>query len=216
MKSMPKWFLLPPAAALLLVFGPLSMQSGAATPPEPVVTTAGDEKGGASLRERASRSTFANPKTPDFWQIGSTLIAVLVLGVGGVAVLRRLRNGPAAPRGANLMTLRQTLRLSGQRAVHAIEFDDRILLVGENERGLQSIDSGKATGPAADEAEVLLRSAPHAEAEAEEEGATPRNLLIPRPERPPTKLPTPPIDPQPRTPSSLGDFRTLLQKAGRS
>lgn len=213
MKSMPKWFLLPPAAALLLVLGPLSLKSGATPPAEPAQASIADEGSGTGLRDRAARATFASPKTPDFWQIGSTLIAVLVLGVGGIAVLRRLKQGPAAPRGASLMTLRQTLRLSGQRALHAIEFDDRILLVGENERGLQLIDSGKATGPAADEAEVLARTP--LPLEAEEEGATPRNLLIPRPERAAVKLPTPPVDHPQRAATGLGDFRSLLQKAGR-
>ena len=53
--------------------------------------------------------------------------------------------------------------------------------------------------------------------QAEDEGATPRNLLIPRPELPPQRrIPTPPAMPAARPTPGLNDFRNLLQKAGRS
>jgi flagellar biogenesis protein FliO len=130
-------------------------------------------------------------------------------------LLRRLRGPAAATRGAALMTLRQTLRLSARQAVHAIEFDDRILLVGESERGLALLESGKAPNRANDEAEIAARAAIAAAVDTQvddDDGATPKNLVIPRP---PAGLPRRSAPSEaPRTPG-LADFRNLLQKAGR-
>jgi len=228
MKSMPRWFLIPPAVAALLILGTLSMQGpastrGEATPPpattaEPVTTR--------TATNTTRRDAPPLPRTPDLMQTVSALIGVLLLGAGGVALLRRLRGTAQAPRGATLLTLRQTMRLSPRQALHAIEFDDRLLLVGESERGLSLLDSGKLPERAADEAEVLARS-PHAAAAAPagegdlDDGAVPKDLVIPRP--PATaarRLPTPPATPartdEARPAMGLADFRNLLQKVGRA
>jgi flagellar biogenesis protein FliO len=222
MKSMPKWLLIPPVVALLVVLGPLSMQGGTtarastneAAAQQPEVAGAQPAQG-----TRTNRLAITAPRSPDLWQMSSALVGVLLLGVVGVMLLRKLRGGAAPTRGSTLATLRQTLRLSARQAVHAIEFDDRILLIGEHERGLVLLDSGKLPERAADEAEVLAR---HVDilhrADDEDEGATPRNLLIPRPETPPpARIPTPPATAAAkRATPGLNDFRTLLQKVGRA
>ena len=117
MKAIPKWLLIPPFVAALLVLGPFSMQS-AATPAW---------------------------NWPDLWQtIGALLVMALLglvlLGAGGIVPRLRQRGQPA--RGA-VVTLRQTLRLSARKAVHAIEFDDRILLVAEHDGGLVLLETGR-------------------------------------------------------------------------
>jgi hypothetical protein len=149
--------------------------------------------------------------------MSSALVGVLLLGVAGLLVLKRLRRG-ARPAGATaLATLHQTLRLSPRQAVHAIEFDDRILLVGEHERGLVLLDRGR-TGSADDEAAVLGRGALTAAdlaaaVDADDDGAVPRDLVIPRPPHGP-RSPAPAVGTAPRA-TRLNDFRSLLQKASR-
>lgn len=225
MKSMPKWLLIPPAVALLVVLGPLSMQSGAttrATTPAASVQPPAAEAEPTVPTTRPNRLTITPPRSPDLMQMGSALVGVLLLGAVAIMVMRKLRGGATPTRGSQLASLRQTLRLSARQAVHAIEFDDRILLIGEHERGLVLLDSGKLPERLADEAEVLARhpaAAAAAAAEAaEDEGATPRNLLIPRPAvPPPARIPTPPAMPAAkRAMPGLNDFRNLLQKAGRA
>lgn len=118
MKAIPKWLLVPPLVAALVVLGPLSMQSAA--------------------------SPAWN--WPDLWQTTAAMLAVALLGLvllgAGGLVPRLRRRGQSTP-GAKLVTLRQTQRLSPQLTVHAIEFDDRILLVGEHARGLLLLESGR-------------------------------------------------------------------------
>jgi flagellar biogenesis protein FliO len=155
--------------------------------------------------------------------MASALTGVLLLGVGGVLLLRRLRQGKGALHGAALIGLRQTLRLSAKQAIHAIEFDERILLVGEGDKGLTLLETGRLPERAADEAEVASRTTDPAGAttmaEAADDGAVPRNLVIPRPAQAlPRRLPTPATTPATRKAENpaLADFRNLLQKAGRS
>jgi flagellar biogenesis protein FliO len=221
MKSMPKWLLVPPAVALLLL-GPLSMQGGSAAASKPLAAEAPPAAPPAAAEADPARTvrTPQVPRTPDLWQMGSALVGVLLLGVGGVMLLRKLRGGATPTRGSTLATLRQTLRLSARQAIHAIEFDDRILLVGEHERGLVLIESGRLPDRAADEATVFARhgGAGTAGPGAPEDGAVPKDLVIPRPDNPGRpRLPTPPVMPAPaRQFGGLNDFRALLQKAGRA
>lgn len=225
MKSMPKWFLIPPAVAALLILGTLSMQSGA--------DAAGDKRPPANDAPRAAAAGNTNPtgapnrreaaplpRTPDLTQMVSALAGVLVLGIGGAVLLRRLRGPVRAPRGASLLSLRQTLRLSQRQAVHAIEFDDRILLVGESERGLTLLDGSGLPERAADEAEVAGRATHTAPPLADDgdDGAVPKNLVIPRPANPLPRRRPAQLTPRSAEPAPVGlaDFRNLLQKAGRS
>ena len=232
MKPLPKWFLIPPAAAALVVLGSLTQGSEArpraanptATPAAPaaaapVTTEAAAPAAADAPATAARRDAPVGPKAPDLGQMLATLAAVLGLGVAGVYVLRQLR-GPARPTGdGKLMTLRQSLRLSPRHALHAIEFDDRIVLVGETERGLALVDGGKLPDRAADEAAVLARAAAAAAAEDDaDDGAVPKDLIIPRPDRPlparPARAPIAKPAAAPAAPA-LADFRNLLQKAGR-
>ncbi|MFM1871836.1 MAG: hypothetical protein RL398_1258 [Planctomycetota bacterium] len=221
---MPKWLLVPPAAALLLLLGPLSMQGNGrtggtapATNPAPAATTAAPD---SPALGRASGRSPAAPKTVDMFEMGSALVAVLLLGASGIYVLRRLRGGAVPTGGTALMTLRQSVRLSAKNVLHAVEFDDRIVLVGEGERGLTLLDAGRIPERVADELEVTSRAGNTIDtvvADDEDDGAVPKNLVIPRPAQGPARrAPTPPKNPaEPRPQVGLGDFRALLQKAGR-
>jgi len=214
-----RWLFLPPAVALLLVLGPLSMSGGgkdeaARRPPAAREGTAGGATAGTAAPAAATPERPALPRTPDLWQIGSTLCGVLLLGGALVFVLRRAHRGPS-PAGGHLIALRQTLRVSPKQAVHAVEFDGRLLLLGEGERGLQLLHAGALPDQAADEAAVAGR------ADDDDDGAVPKNLVLPRPaarpaarapERAPATRPAAAAAPRPRT---LGDFRALLAKVGR-
>ncbi len=220
-----KWLLLPPAVALLIVLGPLSMRSEAkplqndiatVPTPGPESTTANAE----SIQDKPkSKAALPVPRTPDLWQVASTLIGVLVLGGATVALLRRMRTAPATGN-TGAVTLRQTLRLAPNKTLHAVEFDGRLLLLGASEKGIALLHAGGATADAtADEATIAMRSQALAAIE-EDDGATPKDLVIPRPERPAHKLPTPPattgaVPTEKTTKNLLHDFRALLAKAGR-
>ena len=219
-----KWLLLPPAVALLIVLGPLSMRGGDARTQAEVATVPAPEA--ATQVEPVQKdpkqkgNALPVPRTPDLWQVASTLIGVLVLGGATVALLRRMRTAPATGN-TGAVTLRQTLRLAPNKTLHAVEFDGRLLLLGASEKGIALLHAGGSTADAAaDEATIAMRSQTVVEIEDEDEGATPKNLVIPRPEKPAQKLPTPPSTPAPaaaQKPSRdlLNDFRALLAKAGR-
>lgn len=228
MKPIPKWLMIPPAAALLLVLGPLTMRGPGSEPTAAAAAKptgpAGPSAGGTAENgaENGSAIGAMLPKTPDLWQVGSALVGVLLLGAVAAIGLRRMRGGAAPIRGqkAKVVTLRQTLRLGQRHALHAIEFDDRVLLVGESERGLTLVESGKLPDALGDEVEAANRAAELLESAlvVDEDGATPKNLVIPRPEQPNRKLPRPPVSPVPGRQAAspaLNDFRALLQKAGR-
>lgn len=245
MKSTSKWFLIPPALAALLILGSVAMQGGVANfIPTKIAPTTGTAKNGLAAAAApavespaatntppttttdtsgslaARRSDPVLPRAPDLWQMASALAGVLLLGWGGVLVLRRLRRGARVAGGTSLLTLRQTLRLSSKQAIHAIEFDERILLVGEHERGLALLDSGRLPERAADEAELAARPATakvDAIAGDDDDGAVPKDLVIPRPANQPVRrLPAPAAAPGKRPAPGLADFRNLLQKAARS
>jgi len=181
MKSTPKWLMIPPVVALLLLLGPLAMGggSGASRPDTPANPPAAETRVQPAGEQKAALPGSLVPRTPDMWKMSSALVGVLLLGAVGLLGLKKLRGG-ASPQGAQtLATLRQTMRLGAKHSLHAIEFDNRVLLVGEGEKGLTLIDSGNLPDAAADEATVLARSA--APVEEPDEGATPKDLLIPRP-----------------------------------
>ena len=221
-----KWLLLPPAVALLIVLGPLSMRTNTARAtdvPQAEVAEAQplpEALPAATQSPKGKTNALPVPRTPDLWQVTSTLIGVLLLGGATLMVLRRMRTAPATG-STGAVTLRQTLRLAPNKTLHAVEFDGRLLLLGASEKGIALLHAGGSTADAAaDEATIAMRSQLVVDIEDEDEGATPKNLVIPRPEKPAQKLPTPPSTPAPAAtekPSRdlLNDFRALLAKAGR-
>lgn len=248
MKSTPKWLLIPPAVALLLILGPMSMgggsssdpnQSPASAQPAATIPTSGQpastrigggqpngtQPNGSGPNGNATTPNGSDkaigslvPRTPDMWKMASAFVGVMLLGVGALIVLKRLRGG-ATPSGSTaLATLRQTIRLTTKQSLHAIEFDNRIILVGETDKGLSLIDRGSLPDAESDEATVLARQ----EEEADDDGAVPRNLVIPRPVKKSNRAPKQPSVAPAQEPSKadaaiqkLNDFRTLLEKAGR-
>ncbi|HEB54612.1 MAG TPA: hypothetical protein ENI87_15290 [bacterium] len=222
MKSTPKWLLIPPVVAALLVLGPLAMSAGASTQTTTEPARATTPSRGDEAANRVAGSLV--PKTPDMWKMSSALVGVLLLGAGGIVVLKKLRSGVSPIGNTALATLRQTVRLSTKQALHAIEFDDRILLVGEGEKGLTLIDRGSLPDAASDEAAVLARQGVDVVADDdlddEAGGAVPKNLVIPRPDRAPQRPARPTSSPAApskadKAIATLNDFRRLLQKAGR-
>ncbi|MFT4514854.1 MAG: flagellar biogenesis protein FliO [Planctomycetota bacterium] len=235
MKSAPKWLLIPPAVAVLLILGPMAMgdsgdktgstntsqpalgQPAAAQPAAAGPAAREPKPTGSRLKPRAVAGSLV-PRAPDMWKMASALIGVLLLGAGGIIVLKKMRGG-ATPQGkTTLATLRQTVRLTTKQALHAIEFDNRILLIGETDKGLTLIDRGSLPEVVNDEATVLARQ--HQEQE-DDDGAVPRNLLIPRPDVPTRMARATAASANAAAPSKadaaiakLNDFRTLLEKAG--
>lgn len=237
-----KWLLLPPAAALLLVLGPLSMQptakADAPSDPQPVVEAPGtvEPKALTGLLPQAQPEPVAKsavdqtakrpslPTTPDPWQVVSTLVGLLLLGGTGLFLLRRIRQGPRGT-STGVVVLRQSVRLSPKHSLHAIEFEGRLLLVGESERGVLLVQSGEAVHASADEATIAARSNTEAQTAApaasvdDSDGAVPKNLVIPRPNN--IAQPSRTRSQQPHTgspesdPSIFHDFRSLLAKVER-
>lgn len=207
-----KWWFLPPAVALLLVLGPLSMspRGGTAAGTAPVMPPATTTPPATATPPTivadpapVAGPTTALPRTPDLWQVASTLVGVLLVGGVLVLVLRRWR-GTATVTGQGAVTLRQTLRLSPRRALHAVEFDGRLLLLAEGEHGVALVHAGQPPEHAADESAVASRTA----ATGDDDGAVPKDLVLPRPALPRR---TATVAPARR---GLGDFRALLAKAG--
>lgn len=228
MKSTPKWLMIPPAAALLLLLGPIAMggSSAPATSGEPSQRPGAEQPrayadpAGASpgaeraprggQQEAAPRAALPGslvPRTPDLWQMSSALVGVLLLGGVALLGLKKLRGSASPQRPQTLATLRQTMRLGAKSTLHAIEFDDRILLVGDGEKGLTLIESSRLQDADEDEATVLARSVA-AQPAPTDEGATPKNLLIPRPDA--SATPTSKAD---IAIAKLNDFRALLDQA---
>ena len=117
MKSTPKWLLIPPVVALLLVLGPMAMQQNDAKDgKQPASTAVADAAPRTALPNEATpprggKTTGLVPRTPDMWQVGTTLIGVILLGVGGMLALKKLRGGATPSSRTPVASLRQTLRL---------------------------------------------------------------------------------------------------------
>ena len=189
------WLLLPPALALVLFLGPFGATKPARDAEPPQTSSAPD-----------------TPASPTIEQITSTLLGVLLVGGAAVVGLARWQGRRASGSTGDVVRLRQSLRLSGRQAIHAVEFDGQLLLLGECDANVAVL---RATAAETDlEAEERFPQPGTAAAAIDDadEGATPRDLLIPRPARAATTraaaAPTKSAeDPQ------LADFRALLKLA---
>ncbi len=97
------WLLLPPALALIVFVGPLQNLSGKAAPPRRPTPSAPADTGTDTTTSTDNSNTKTEvgsnlPQIPDLWQVGSTLIGILLLAGVLVMLVRKLkgRSAPAA------------------------------------------------------------------------------------------------------------------------
>lgn len=189
-----KWLAVPPALALLLFFGPFGNNpapSVEANPPKGVV----------------AKDTRPMPSAPGAWQMVSTIVGVCLLGTAVVLGISRLRRHQQTTPG-NAVILRQSLRLSNRHAVHAVQFDDKILLLGECDGSLRVLRSYADPDVAAAEAASARVLAATTAADDDDDGVVLKDMIIPRPPQG-----APRASAKSNKPAGLNDFRTLLKKA---
>ena len=111
MRSKYAWLLLPPLLALIVFFGPMqSLNNSDVTAASKtgintagnannaaVGTNPGDKPGDKPTSDFRSEIGSQLPEMPGLWQIGSTLIGVVLLGVVVVLVLRKFKENSAVP-----------------------------------------------------------------------------------------------------------------------
>ena len=186
-----KWLLLPPAIALLLFLGPLRDQG----------TAASSSPGSATTIEQPGSGI---PDAPSIGQVASTVGGVLLLGAVVIILLARFRgrqNGGAE----GPLSIRQSTRLSTRHTVHVVQFDDRLLLLGECEGQLTVLSGSEAATELADDRHIAAR--------ADDEGAVPRDLVIPRQQKRLPKRPRQRAE-DPTTPTAAtANFKSLLELA---
>jgi hypothetical protein len=115
------------------------------------------------------------------------------------------------------------VRLSARQHLHAIQWDDRLLLIGECDGKLAVLREMQDPQVAADEAAVASRLAAD---DDDDEGAVPRDMIIPRAPAKPTRTaaPTPPataaraksaraVLDSAAANKALADFKALLSRS---
>lgn len=214
MRSKYAWLLLPPILALIVFLGPLQNLNNNTSPVDNTKTSANTNTGNSpdatASPASARRSEVGSqlPQLPNLWQISSTLIGVLLLGVVFLGLFRKLReNGRVTP--GSPLVLRQSLRLSAKHHIHAVQYEDQILVLGACDNSISVLHTGENPDVAEDETTIRER-------DEEEEGAVLKDMVLPRPDKRRRKLTTKPVT-QPRsaeeTARKLSNFRTLLKRA---
>lgn len=205
MRSKYAWLLLPPILALIVFLGPLQNLNINPSPAKSNPNhTASTDNGKATKRAGVGAGV---PQLPNFWQISSTLVGVLLLGVVFLGLMRKLKENSRATSDSPLV-LRQSLKLSAKHHVHAVQYEDKILVLGTCDNSVTVLCEGEDPNIAADEARLAERE--------KEEGAVPRDMVLPRPEKTQRKLPKKPraaTDVAQDAARKLANFRTLLQRA---
>src|SRR5690606_28152510 len=184
MRDKLRWLAVPPALALLLMFGPWRKPAPAASRPA------------VPLAESVQDSVKPAPAVPapDLTQVVCTVAGICLFGGAIVVGLARVQRRRAAGGAGGPIALRQSMRLSAKHAVHAVQFDDRILLLGESDGAL--VVRHTAADP---DAEARARTAAH---DPDDDGAVLKGMVLPRPPRGATAPSKP----------ALASFRTLLAK----
>lgn len=221
MRSKYAWLLLPPILALIVFLGPLQNLNDDSSSSSSSLSSAGNKANNSALvsgpagalagtrpasAKRASVGTGV-PQLPNFWQISSTLVGVLLLGVVFLGLMRKLKENSRVTPNSPLV-LRQSLRLSAKHHVHAVQYEDKILVLGTCENNVSVLCTGEDPSLAEDEARLAERE--------QEEGAVPRDMVLPRPDKKPRQLPkkpTTPTDVAQEAARKLANFRTLLKQA---
>ena len=189
---------LAPALAITVALGPFgtpaSSHSGDPTLPGPAPAEA--------PRPRLTGSAGAAEALPSTGEVMTALAAVVAVGAAGLWLLGRARRAGAGTSEGGPLRLRQSLRLGSKSWLHAVEFDGRVVLVGDGEHGPT----------------LLTTAAPEAEPEAD--GADLRDTLIPRPAAPSRPVARPRGTASASTDGTggiaLGGFDDLLRRARRT
>lgn len=149
---------LSPALALVLVMVPTgerTQRRGVARTADPVSTEAdaaeAPETEATSESERtASSRTGREPLGPDFTELATMLGLVLIVGVAGLIVLRRVKQTQQGGDDQGPLRVRQTVRVGQRHRLHAIEFEGRVLVVGDSEQGLSLLTEERLANHDAD------------------------------------------------------------------
>ena len=159
----------------------------------------------------------ANPiaALPSPFEVAFAVGIVLLLAVAGIIVVRRVQ-GVRPANASSSIVIKETRRIAPKRSLHVMRAVDRLLLVAESEHGLSLIcdltpQDGAPTEFDIDEADE------EAHEDDEEEGATPRDLVLPA--QAPRKSPSPQRrnatgNARRAKPAALADFRELLNRIG--
>jgi hypothetical protein len=174
MREKLRWLAVPPALALLLMFGPWRSE-GAPQSSSPASTRATPETAPARATPKTTPAAF-----PNLSQVLCTVFGVCLLGGAVVVALARVRQRQNTGAGA-IVQLRQSVRLSGRHAVHAVQFDDKIFLLGECEGSLAVLHAGT---------DRELIAPPPTAPEPDDDGAILKDMkdvVLPRPARAPSR-----------------------------
>ncbi len=188
MKSKYAWLLLPPLMAFIIFMGPMKSSDNS-----PVKANSAQE---APVAKSAIGSKL--PETPSLWQIGTSLAGILLVGVAGIMLFARFKGQGGVTVNGDYLTLRQTLRLNAKQKIYAVECEDQVLLLGESDNNLCVLNARPNRQLVEDAEEVFNRE------DELDEGAVPRDMIIPR------------MAPKPRqqkSSASLSDFKTLLKRS---
>ncbi len=188
MQAKYKWLLLPPSIALILFLGPFRDGIGMIAP----------SSGAESVDPSSTTPGSGLPAIPGMDQMVSTLIGVLLLGAVGIIVFAKLRKPRGVGTKSGLVEHKQTLRVTAKHQVHVIQFYGQLLLLGTCDSNMIVLSTGESSDGTADELELAAREL------EEDDGAVPKDLIIPRPSRKPV--------PTAKT-LNMTQFNRLLAKA---
>jgi flagellar biogenesis protein FliO len=175
-----KWIFVLPILAAVLVLLPVLIPSKA--------NPGNQGPAGPSISTWKRGGTEAGLQGPSVLTLTTSLGIVLLLGVGTIVILRRVQRGSVNSPEREVV-VKESRRLSPKRTIHLVRAVDRLLLISESEMGVQLLsDLTPREETAAQPAAVVVPQVaiPQPEPEPalpEEEGATPRDLLLPRNER---------------------------------
>lgn len=195
---MPKWIWIAvlPVLAAVLVFMPALLAGDTPTEsPRTKTESTLAARSDAAGTKRLSKSSTSSSGLPSAWQLGTSLIFVLVLALAAVLVVRRLQEGGSPTRSDAKIEVRESRRLGKGRAIHFVRVDEHLLLLGESETGVTLLqDLTPRVGQELSQVHGMGLDV------SDGDGATPRDLLPPSARRATTRS------------DKLGDFRALLGK----
>lgn len=155
MSSRMKWLLAGPLLAALITIGPSLAP-----------------KGGGAAAEVAPAITPL--------KLLITLAGVLALAAAALVIWRRMAiaKGVAGSGSHRTLRVRETLRLSARNRLHLVSAGDRLLLVGEGEKGISLLQVDGEEARDEDELPAIAPRVRTPKVAPEDEGAVPRDMIL--------------------------------------